>query len=331
MTTKVFLQHIRQLIAQNELDNALQQLQHFLANTPQLDEVLHQSGRYAAIRKQIRLGLITNENAAVSTNQLRAGLLTFLTELEAQEKTPAIQQEMQAAVTILNSKNVISNSTISAGGNVHIGDNTTYTESEGSKRLRLWLFLLVPLLTLGVVYFWYQYQEAQRPFNLKVQIKNTTPTPHLAAPKGTLTLTYGGKPIPVPNISSHHTFEDIPSKYRQELLQIHYLAAGFLPLDTTISNVESIQLNVARNDDLATVSGYIFEKNDANKGIEGVEVRIGDIKKMTNENGRFTLSIPLAEQREKQRLYFSKGGYISKNQYEPIIKDEMIETYLEKQ
>ncbi|GAB4422116.1 MAG: hypothetical protein OHK0039_37860 [Bacteroidia bacterium] len=56
MNPDAFLKEIRDRIARDELEQALMQLRQFLAHTPQLDEVLHQSGRFAAIRQQIRLG-----------------------------------------------------------------------------------------------------------------------------------------------------------------------------------------------------------------------------------------------------------------------------------
>lgn len=51
-----FLTHIRELIAHDRLDEAIQQ-----------------SGRWAAIRKQVRLGTVGYEDAAVTENQMRQG------------------------------------------------------------------------------------------------------------------------------------------------------------------------------------------------------------------------------------------------------------------
>lgn len=72
MNPAAFLKDIRNRIARDELGQALQQLQQFLAHTPQLDELLQQSGRFAAIRQQIRLGTVSQAEASLTQNQIRA-------------------------------------------------------------------------------------------------------------------------------------------------------------------------------------------------------------------------------------------------------------------
>lgn len=122
MNPDTFLKHIRALIARDELEQALQQLQQFLAHSPQLEEVLQQSGRFEAIRKQIRLGTVSHAEAALTQNQIRAALLELLSEIDAQQaESPALGAEAARAISILKSKNVVAGSTIS-GQTVHIGD-----------------------------------------------------------------------------------------------------------------------------------------------------------------------------------------------------------------
>lgn len=122
-TNDSFRNHIRQLIADDALPAALQQLQQLLQNSPQLSEAVLQSARLSDVSRQIRLGLINNEEANLTKNQIRAGLLDLLDDIEAQEAQPVIQEEVKAAISIVNSKNVVVGSTITAGGNVHIGDS----------------------------------------------------------------------------------------------------------------------------------------------------------------------------------------------------------------
>ena len=51
--------------------------------------------------------------------------------LETQEReNPTLQQELEAAISITQSKNVVSGSTITAGGNVHIGDKHVTQNAE---------------------------------------------------------------------------------------------------------------------------------------------------------------------------------------------------------
>jgi len=118
MNTSQFIHQIRNLIARDELGQALQQLRQFLENAPQLDEALHQSGRFEAIRRQIRLGRVSQAEAASAQEQI----LELLSEIEKQQgEKPDLKQEMEGAISIMQSKNVVAGSTI-IGQAVHIGD-----------------------------------------------------------------------------------------------------------------------------------------------------------------------------------------------------------------
>lgn len=214
-----------------------------------MDEVIQQSGRHAAIRQQIRLGTVSYEEATITQNQIRHALIELLNDIDTQAKRPNIQTEIQAAISIMQSKNVLVNTTIQAGGDVHVGDRTIVTESDTSKRLRLWLFLLVPILALGGVWLWGQYQQALQPFNLNVLLENRSSNPHLPKPNGTLTIIYGGNPKSIDNISSSHVFQGIPSNYKTAPIRLQYQADGFWPIDTTITNAATVSLPLKRNDD----------------------------------------------------------------------------------
>lgn len=139
MTIEKTIKDIRQLIANDDLPPALSKLQTLLENSPKLDEVIHQSGRFADIRKQIRLGTVSHENATLTRNQISIGILDLLDELKSQQEQPEIQEEInQAVLSIENSKNVVANSNITAGGDVHIGDqvsNTSKTITQNAEKI----------------------------------------------------------------------------------------------------------------------------------------------------------------------------------------------------
>lgn len=121
MTAANFSNQIRDLIARDELKAALTQLRQLLENSPKLDEIILQTARFSDIRRQIRLGLVNHQEANLTQNQIRAGLLDLLQEVEAQGAAPALHQEIERAVSI-----VVSGTQITAGGNVHVG-NIIYT------------------------------------------------------------------------------------------------------------------------------------------------------------------------------------------------------------
>lgn len=91
-----FIPHIRNLIAKDDLKTAIQQLSALLKDSPQLDEALQQSARYHHVLKQIRLGVVDDEAANITQNQIRHGLLELLREVEEQAQAHAeIQSEVE--------------------------------------------------------------------------------------------------------------------------------------------------------------------------------------------------------------------------------------------
>ncbi|MEL6943847.1 MAG: hypothetical protein AAFO82_14390 [Bacteroidota bacterium] len=99
MTPKDFFQHIRELLAKDELNLALAQLQQYLSNSPKLDEVIQQSGRFVNIRKQIRLGMVSHAEATLNTNQVRMGIIDLVSEIESTVEQQDFQLEAQQATS----------------------------------------------------------------------------------------------------------------------------------------------------------------------------------------------------------------------------------------
>ena len=157
MNSQNFPDHIRDLIAHNDLPAALQQLRVLLENSPLLDEAILQMARFEDIRKQIRLGMLSDKEANFTKDQIREDLLDLLKVVETEAKKPAQKAEMDAAVSVMNSKNVVIGSTISAGGNVHIGDKTTNINSPspisppGMKEQRKTIWLSILIAAFGIL------------------------------------------------------------------------------------------------------------------------------------------------------------------------------------
>ena len=133
MNSQAFIQQIRDLIAHDEIKVALEQLRTFLENTPKLDEIIQQSGRFENIRRDIRQGIVTHAEANLTQNQIRAALLDLLSEIETQGQQPAIHAEIERAVSVENSKNVVAGSSISAGGDLHVGDTAINVTQNAEK------------------------------------------------------------------------------------------------------------------------------------------------------------------------------------------------------
>ena len=157
MTPTACFNRIRAFIASDELPAALDLLRKLLANSPLLDEALHQSGRFENIRQQIRLGTVSASDANLTQNQIRAALLDLVREIEnlggfsARDSAGAsdgvtqshpvtragtLRDEIERVISIIDSKNVVAGSDISTGGGaVHIGDRNEHTHHHyGGKR-----------------------------------------------------------------------------------------------------------------------------------------------------------------------------------------------------
>ncbi len=91
MHTENFLRQIRNLIAADELEAALLQLRALLENSPKLDEAILQSARFQDIRKQIRKGTVSYAEASLTKNQIQAGLLDLLREMDEGELMDVIR------------------------------------------------------------------------------------------------------------------------------------------------------------------------------------------------------------------------------------------------
>lgn len=85
MTPKDYLTTIRDAVRKDKIEIALKLLQELVTDAKELTEVLTQSGRYAAIKKEIRLGTVNWETASQEKNRIRWAILDFLTELEIEE------------------------------------------------------------------------------------------------------------------------------------------------------------------------------------------------------------------------------------------------------
>ncbi|HPI28831.1 MAG TPA: hypothetical protein PLS75_10170 [Candidatus Marinimicrobia bacterium] len=84
------------LIAKDELEQAISMLSNLLQNSPKLDEVILQSGRLNDIKKQIRLGIVDFNKVHIERNRIRAALLSFVGEIEeTMEDHPVIKQEVE--------------------------------------------------------------------------------------------------------------------------------------------------------------------------------------------------------------------------------------------
>lgn len=329
MDSKAYTQYLKTLISQDQLEVAVRELGKLLQDSPQLNEAILQSGRLKDLAKQVRLGQLTFEQSGTTRNQIRAGLLELVNEVEGKKLLPQIHKEIDHYAGRISGKNIVVGN-IQAGGNVTIGDQVQQlTESKTSRNVRLFLLVFVPVLAIALALFYIRYQQLRKPLSLAVSIHNTTPNPNLPFPGGTITLQYDGKSESRP-IEQDVVFRGIPPNFRKEQVQVRFEAPGFVTVDTSvILQKEDLRIPIRRDDTFAKVFGVVQDEETL-QPLEAVTVSIGELSTQTDQNGQFNLSIPFEKQRTQQRLQAIKSGYKAFDRTEPVIKNEETRISLQK-
>lgn len=135
------IDHIQNLILENDLDKALNELCTLLKNSPKLDFVIQQMGRFKSISKQIHQGVINHAEATLTENQIRLALLELLKEMREQIESDSVYPDQTPAHAHLENNSTTKNSP-SKRNNVSIRIHS------GWKKLGLWIIVSVTFLII---------------------------------------------------------------------------------------------------------------------------------------------------------------------------------------
>ena len=83
-----YLKRIRHLVAKDNLKEAIQMLQELLNSDEKLDELILQNARLNDLEKTVRLGLINQDDASITKNNIRFGILGIVRALEQELSSP---------------------------------------------------------------------------------------------------------------------------------------------------------------------------------------------------------------------------------------------------
>lgn len=107
--TTIYVAAIRKLIANDNLPEAIRQLNALFKNSAKLNEAILQSARFEDISRQIRIGVVTAEEANLEKNKIRMGILDLLNTLEVSDD-PGLAQEIEnKAITVIQNAEKIYN------------------------------------------------------------------------------------------------------------------------------------------------------------------------------------------------------------------------------
>jgi Effector-associated domain 11 len=323
-----FTTHILDLIAKDDFKTAIQQLSALLKDSPRLDEAVQQSARYNNVMQQIRLGLVDFQAANIAQNQIRYATLELLREIEEQEQTqPSIKAEVEQ-YAVKYEKNIVKNSSITAGGNVTIGDTTVQTESKTSRHLRLFLYAFVPILAIGFAFLYNRNQKLSEPLNLTVKVTDATHNPNIPFEKAKITLMYGDKEESQ-TVEKEATFKGIPPNFRDAQVQIKCEADGFLSIQKVfVLSENTMTIPLSRDNSLATIFGHVKDENGY--GLADVQLTVQDITVLSSASGFYTLPIPFTKQLKMQRLRAFKQGFKNWDFEMPVLSGTPADIILKK-
>ncbi|MCB9039603.1 MAG: hypothetical protein H6557_23550 [Lewinellaceae bacterium] len=125
-----YAERIKNLVAGDNLEAAIDLLRGLLKDSPILNEAIVQSARLTEVEQMIRLGTVSFEQATITKNQIRMGILSLLCKIEEKAETyPGALEEVEKAVCTVQSyssnKNAIIGSQVQAR-TVTIGDQHHY-------------------------------------------------------------------------------------------------------------------------------------------------------------------------------------------------------------
>jgi Effector-associated domain 11 len=90
-----FSDKVQELIRVDKIKEAIDAMLAFLKQTPYLEEILAQSGRYHELKHQERLHIVDYNNATIEKNKIRIALLGLLFEIQEKFKTdPKVKEEV---------------------------------------------------------------------------------------------------------------------------------------------------------------------------------------------------------------------------------------------
>ncbi|MCU0446182.1 MAG: carboxypeptidase-like regulatory domain-containing protein [Microscillaceae bacterium] len=197
-----------------------------------------------------------------------------------------------------------------------------YQESRSSQWLKIFLYFLVPLLSISLSVVLYRSWVQSQPLTLTVKLQNLTPNKDLPLEKAKISLVYGDKTEAQDAVNQEVTFKGLPASLSGQKVILRFESQGFVSLDTQVVLSKNVlMLAVKRDNSLGKVFGLVKDTNG--KPLAGVKITIqDDLSTLSNEEGRFSLPIPFAKQRKEQTIRAFKAGYQLYTRLEPIIENE---------
>lgn len=178
-----------------------------------------------------------------------------------------------------------------------------------------WYQMMVMRTVLALLVLWmitFAWNRNQ-PFNCWVEVKETTPEnshlPALADAVISMQLDNEVKRDTLKDIGSRVFFRNIPGKYRGRNVTVHFEGYGYAKEDTVIGLLRNkrITLYIHRDDTYGVLAGVV--KDSQGKPVSGASVKAVGLLTRTDDNGHFSMKIPIEKQVPQPTVTVSKVGF----------------------
>lgn len=169
------------------------------------------------------------------------------------------------------------------------------------KQIVTWIVGVVAIL-ISLVVVWHSNQPVDIQLSLQEKSKKNKNLPPLHDAIVTLTLDKDTKIDTISSFSDKGRFLYIPHRYIGKDVRITISCPDYLPVDTTITLMENMEVNICRN---PAVYGNIQFKlwNTSKESYVGnTTIRIDDIVAVSDAEGVVRTTVPLAKQKKEYKL-----------------------------
>lgn len=169
------------------------------------------------------------------------------------------------------------------------------------KQVVTWIVGVVAIL-ISLVIVWHSNQPVDIQLSLQEKSIKNKNLPPLHDAIVTLTLDKDTKIDTISSFSDKGRFLYIPHHYIGKDVRITISCPDYLPVDTTITLMENMEVNICRNPTVYGNIQFILWNTSKESYVSNTTIRIDDIAAVSDAEGVVKTIVPLAKQKKKYRL-----------------------------
>ena len=164
-----------------------------------------------------------------------------------------------------------------------------------------WIIGVIAIL-ISLIIVWHSNQPVDIQLSLQEQSTKNHNLPPLHDAVVTLTLDKETKIDTVSSLSDKGSFLYIPHRYIGKNVRITISCPDYLPVDTTITLMKNIEVNIYRNPAVYGNIQFKLWNTSKESYVSNTTIRIDDIVTVSDAEGVVKTTVPLAKQKKEYRL-----------------------------